>query len=231
MYRYISFCLVSSLFLSACGNSHQPKEIIPSAPGRWEDPPAKEIPVLPFPKNVYLIDNGGCVTKDSLIIDSIGNGLFRDHQGNLFFKTYEDQREGHHPVLISRIFNSCEGDSTYDLKNNIDLKGFQDLGHGFYKDKNKVFYLNEMADGGTVGIITEADAKSFICIPSSWYAKDKKHLFYRSVLVEKADVHSFTGIYRKRDSGKDSVCYSGKDRRFYFTGKDICVKEEAYNDK
>jgi hypothetical protein len=227
----LPICLIISLLLSACGNSSGTKESIPKAPGRWEDPTLKEIAVKPFPKNVYLIDNGGCVFKDSLVIDSIGNGLFKDNQGNLFFKTYECEREGNHPVLIGRIFNACEGDSTYDLKRNIDLNSFKDLGFGFYKDKNRVFYLNETADGGTVGIIQEAEARSFNSIPNSWYAKDGRHLFYKSERVEKADAASFIGIYRKRNSETDSICYSGKDNRHYFSGERICDKEEAYTDK
>jgi len=94
-----------------------------------------------FPKNVYLINNGGCVYKDSIVVDSIGNNLYVDSKSNIYFKTYDrSHRSNDLPVLISRIYNGCEGDSSYDLKKNIDLETFREIGYDYYADKKRVFF-------------------------------------------------------------------------------------------
>ena len=210
------FLFLTILFLFACSNpttKEIPKEI------------AEETKPEIFPPNVYLIDTGGCVYKDSLKVDSIGDNLFRDKKGNLYFKTY-DQTKHKIPVLISRLYNACEGDSTYDLANYIDVHSFHQLsGIGLYKDNKHVYIYNEMVDGGNIGLITNADLKTFRAIPYSFYAIDKKHVYYQGMIIENADCKTFEGI--SKVAGKDTVCWFGKDKKNYFDGADICTKDNV----
>jgi hypothetical protein len=52
-----------------------------------------------FPPNVYWVNTGGLVDTDSFRLDSLGNDLFQDRKGNVYFKTYDAES---FPVLISR---------------------------------------------------------------------------------------------------------------------------------
>ena len=102
-------------------------------------------------EKVYVINTGGCEHKDSMVIDSIGNNLVKDKKGNIYFKTYAHPESGEpYIVLISRLYNNCEGDSTYDLAKNIDIPTFKALGGNYFGDKDKIFFYTEMSDGGNI---------------------------------------------------------------------------------
>ncbi len=186
----------------------------------------KDIPDL-FPKNVYFINAGGCVYKDSILIDSISNPLYKDKDGNIYFKTYDQSHKGYNPVpvLISRFYNGCEGDSTYDLRKNIDPISFHFLGGCYFADKNKIIIHNFMIDGGNLGMIEGANISSFSVFPNSMYAYDKNRIYYKGMTLEKADPRSFNVIYQYRS--EDTVGWFGKDNINYFNGSDICEKKEV----
>jgi hypothetical protein len=180
-----------------------------------------------FPKNVYLINNGGCTYKDSIVVDSIGNNLYVDSKSNIYFKTYD--RSDHPndlPVLISRLYNFCEGDSSYDLKRNIDIATFREIGYGYYADKKRVFYFNSMIDGGNIGATDEIDVKSFKLFPKSYYGYDKKRIYYKTSIVELADRNSFECIYELNGNDTLPTCY-GKDKNYYFRYGDTCSEKQA----
>ena len=162
-----------------------------------------------FQNDIYLVNNGGCVYKDTVQIESIGNNLFKDKSGNLYFKTTDNSQEGKPmPLLISRLYNSCEGDSTYDLSRNIDSKTFRNLGYNQYKDKKNVFFYQEMLDGGNI-IISGADAKTYTVIPHSFYGKDIANVYYQGHKVTIADPASFEGVFKIIKTKMDLTQYSG----------------------
>ena len=187
---------------------------------------------LTFPKNVYLINNGGCVYKDSIVVNSIGNNLYVDSKSNIYFKTHAHNRSDPSnglPVLISRLYNGCEGDSSYDLKKNIDLATFREIGYDYYADKKRVFFHNEMSDGGNIGIAGEIDVRTFKLFPKSFYGYDKKRIYYKGSAVELADRKSFECIYKL--NGKDTLtAWFGKDKKYYFQFGDTCSKKQTEED-
>jgi hypothetical protein len=180
-----------------------------------------------FPENHYLVNNGGCMYRDSLVVTDQGNGLFADKAGNLYFKTTDNSdRENPLPVLISRLYNGCDGDSAHDLKNHIDPASFTGLDYEYYKDKNSVFVHNAMSDGGNIVKIDGADAKTFRSLPSSWFGADKDSVYYKGSLLELADRKTFSCIY-VIVNGDTGLTYFGKDKRYYFKDYDTCKKSEV----
>lgn len=187
---------------------------------------ANELTANTTSQNIYLVNNGGCVYVDSLVIDSIGNNLFLDKKGNVYFKTYDrSMDEKVFPVLISSLYNACEGDSSYALRRNIHLASFRSLGANYYKDTNHVFVFNQMLDGGNLVILDEAHLKSFRVLQHSFYATDKHHVYYMGRVLEKADPESFQCIYKSNNG--DTLCHYGKDRRNYFYGENISSKAKT----
>lgn len=196
--------------------------------GNSPDSEPKKSETIKFPKDLYLVDAGGCVFTASVVIDSIGQNLFLDKNRNVYFRTFDrsDTAKGPIPVLISRIYNACEGDSTYDLSKNIDITSFCSLGNSYYKDKLKVFVHHNMLDGGNLGIVEEADTGSFkVFRHFSQYAIDKRHVYYQGTVVEKANPKTFKVIYKV--NAPDTVGWYGRDDRNYFDGLSICKKEDV----
>jgi hypothetical protein len=214
------FTILFSIVLSSCNSTGVDK---PIQAHRVVDTTQKLI----FSKNIYLVNNGGCVYQDSIVVESIGSNLYIDKNANLYFKTYDHSNPDNElPVLISRIYNSCEGDSTYDLKNNIDVTTFKEIGYNYYTDKKKVFYHNKMSDGGNLVIADDIDVKTFKLFPKSFYAMDKKRIYYKGSIVELADRKSFECISKL--NGKDTLpAWFGKDKRYYFDGGDTCSKKQT----
>jgi hypothetical protein len=186
-----------------------------------------EYTVKRFSKNVYFINTGGCVFKDSIIVDSIGNRLYTDKKGNVYFKTWDlgYKWDDPPPVLILRLYNACEGDSTYDLSRNIDVKTFHSIGGSYFKDKNRVIIHNEMLDGGNLGVMEDADVKTFKSLPNSNYAIDKKHVYYQGMPVENVNPKTFKVIYKYQNH--DTLGWYGEDGKNYFDGYDICTKKKV----
>jgi len=147
-------------------------------------------------ENVYVVNNGGCENKETLAIDTLGNNLVKDKKGNIYFKTIAHPQSGNpYTVLISRIFNNCEGDSTYDLAKNIDIHTFKTLGGNYFGDKDKIFFYTESADGGNI-IATDADVNSFKTIPDDYYGTDKDNVYYQGHIMENADPENFQNNYK-----------------------------------
>ena len=210
------YCIIFFL-LAAC---HAPEN------KTAQDAPKNDVSDSAPRQNIYMVDNGGCLYVDSITIDSIGHHLFRDQKGNLYFKTYDrSEPKKVIPVLISRLYNGWEGDSSYDLRRNVDAATFRYLDGNYYKDTNHVFIFNQMHDGGNLVIFEEVDLKTFKTYPGSFYAADKRHVYYMGRLVKKADPRTFQCIY-KYDKD-DTLCLYGKDSRAYFSGENKCSKAEV----
>ena len=93
----------------------------------------------------------------------------------------------------------------------------------FYKDKNNIYVFNEMMDGGTFAIIDEAHFKSFEVLKATYYAKDKKHIFYKGAILDSADYKTFT-ILPFIDKG-DTIRWLGKDKVNVYDGNSLLDKQ------
>jgi hypothetical protein len=150
-------------------------------------------------EKVYAINTGGCEHKETLVIDTLGNNLVKDKKGNIYFRAYAHPQTGEtYTVLISRLFNKCEGDSTYDLSKNIDIQSFKTLGGNYFGDKNKIFFYTETAEGGNI-IATDADVNSFKTIPDDFYGVDDDNVYYQGHIMENADPKNFQNNYKLSD--------------------------------
>lgn len=108
----------------------------------------------------YVVNYGGCLQKVVMKPVQVGDNLFKDEKGNLFFLAYNRSDESGKlvtSVFIQRFPNDCaeyiDTDtvidfSSYDLRNYIDIASFISVGNGTYKDKNRLYEHVMMADGG-----------------------------------------------------------------------------------
>jgi hypothetical protein len=176
------------------------------------------------------VNNGGCILRKKKI-DSLKEDLFCDTDGNIYYKTMKFKEPGEfEPIFISRLFNGCEGDSSFDLKKNIDIETFKKLGNGYYIDKKNVFYHNSMSDGGNIEIVENADIKTFRLLRNSEYSIDKKLVYYKGSIVALADVKTFNPIL-KIQNGDTTLTNIGKDKRYFYSGYDTCSKSEIEKQK
>jgi len=88
--------------------------------------------------------------RDTLDVYKVADDLYMDKNSNLYLLTEDrsDETGIPKPVLISRFYNGCEGDSTFDLEYTIDVGTFKSTGNFGYKDKNHHYYHHLMSDGG-----------------------------------------------------------------------------------
>lgn len=117
-------------------------------------------PETRFDSGSYVVDYGGCLRKVAMEPVQVGDNLFKDEKGNLFFLAYNRSDESGKlvtSVFIQRFPNACadyiDTDtvvdfSSYDLRNYIDIASFISVGNGMYKDKYRYYEHVMMADGG-----------------------------------------------------------------------------------
>lgn len=119
-----------------------------------------KMPETRFESGSYVVNYGGCLRKVAMKPVQVGDNLFKDEKGNLFFLTYDRSDESGKnikPVFIQRFSNDCAeyigsdtvvDFSSYDLRNYIDTASFISAGNGMYKDKYRLYEHVMMADGG-----------------------------------------------------------------------------------
>lgn len=117
-----------------------------------------------FASGHYIVNYGGCLRKVSMKPERVGEHLYKDENGNLFFLAYDRSDESGKtisPVFIQRFSNDCadyiDADtvvdfSSYDLRNYIDIASFKASGDGKYKDKKRLYEHVIMADGGHLSL-------------------------------------------------------------------------------
>lgn len=142
--------------------------------------------------------------------------LWKSNKGKLGLKTRKSiQGE---VMMDSYIEHLTDGRS---LVNVIDTLTFKYLGSSFYKDKNNVYTLFEMAGGGRFWVVDDADQKTFKIL-GSCYAKDKNFIFgERSMKMDSVD-------YRTFKTCKDCGCFAKDKNGYYFWDSKIDVSEETY---
>jgi len=195
-----------------------------------------------FKKGSYTVDYGGCLNSRNMKPECVGQNLYRDEEGHLFFLTYDRSDEtGKNiiPVFIQRFSNNCADHidvdtlvdfSEYELSKHIDIENFEFVGDGLYQDKNNQYFHNSMADGGSLNLRKRIDYLSLekgfykgsdgnlyiktrgLIDPPEEYSAD----FYR--LVPEIDIESFrllgNGDYYAMDNNHVYKVYSTTDGEF-----------------
>jgi len=96
----------------------------------------------------------------------VGEQLFQDKQGNLYFRTIDRSAINDQGEVLARYNKQMYYDSvigkdttlvTIDLKGIVDPKSFKQTGEEgleiYYKDKKHTYFHLEMADGGTLHFV------------------------------------------------------------------------------
>lgn len=106
------------------------------------------------------------------------------------------------------IYHSCG-----EILEDADKITFINLGDGYAKDKNKVWYL--------AGIIEEADTKTFQALEGN-YAKDKNHAYFDGSIIKNADAASFAVVKEKvPEEDKGNEIFYAKDKNNVYSGSEI----------
>jgi len=134
--------------------------------------------------------------------------LWKSKNGDLAFKTIGGIQESITTVYIKKL---SDGKPLAEV---IDLTTFKHLGSAFYKDKNNIYTFYEMAGGGRVWILKDADVKTFRII-GECYAKDKNYIYgERAMTMNTVDYKTFKTC-------KSCGCYAKDINGYYYWGNKI----------
>lgn len=151
---------------------------------------------------------------DTTTFKVLACGLYMDKKGNLAFKTHDftDQDRYLTDIWYADRTDSING-GLKDMKYVVDTATFKILGTFYFKDKNHVYDFAPMSDGGTIGINWDADVNTFQVLESDFFSKDRKHCYYREIIIKDADVNSFKVL---DTSYSQDIAY---DKRNYYNGE------------
>jgi hypothetical protein len=152
--------------------------------------------------NFHSINAFGSVSRDISKFIELACGLYINDNGTLAYKAVDNSyrmdttgKEKPFYVYLTTIYGADLSDTINgglkEMKFVVDTATFKILGTFYFKDKNHFYDFNPMADGGTIAINPDIDIKTFQILESEFYAKDKKHCYYRGRIVEGADLKSF----------------------------------------
>lgn len=156
----------------------------------------------------------------------IRDDLCADEKGNIYFKTI-DGSDPKNPVdrYIDVVYSDSFGvDGIKKMKEVLDSASFRTMGSSYYRDKNHIYYFFEMADGGTMRIIDEANFETFKVLKHSNYGIDMESAFYRGTKIQGADVLSFEPIIIENNGNK--IGWYAKDKKNYYNGYDVMTEAE-----
>jgi hypothetical protein len=103
----------------------------------------------------------------------------------------------------------------------FDKLTFVDMGGGYVKDKDKVYFFNRE--------IEEADPATFECVTSGIYFKDKNHVYYETAILKDADPSTFKNIGIESPYAYDQNYYYKNDTIIgNVSSTDIRVIEKLY---
>ena len=156
----------------------------------------------------------------------IRDGLNRDTQGNLYFKTRDlSKPTGPEDRFIYVVYSSTFGDTGIKIMTEVvDSMSFKSMNGLYFTDRNHVYYFTIMHDGGTMRIVDEADSHTFKAFENSLFGVDAKSAFYRGTRMDGVDIASFEPI-RVIVDGRNVTWYA-KDKNSYYDGQDIMSDEE-----
>lgn len=152
--------------------------------------------------NFHLVNAFGSVSGDTSKFIALACGLYINDKGTLAYKAVDNSyrmdttgNEKPLDVYLTTIYGADLSDTINgglkEMKYVVDTATFKILGTFYFKDKNHIYDFNPMMDGGTIAINPDIDVKTFQILESEFYAKDKKHCYYRGRIIEGADLTSF----------------------------------------
>jgi hypothetical protein len=156
----------------------------------------------------------------------ISDGLYKDLDGNIYFKTLDSSKPNKQADLFIDVVYSdkFDVDGIKDMKDVLDSKSFKSLGNDYFQDKNHIYYFHVMSDGGTMSIIDDADLQSFKVFQHSMFGIDNKSVFYRGTKIKGADILTFEPIII--EDGGNKIGWYAKDKNNYYNGYDIMSEDE-----
>lgn len=162
--------------------------------------------------------------NDSSAFIPFRHNLYINAKGEIAFRTvdYGDPNHPHDDFLTTIHPDSTDYDKEVRLQQFIDTASFEGVGDLYFRDKRHVYYHFQMVDGGTFSIVWEADPKTFVVLDNSYYAKDKKYVFYRGSVLAGADLRTFK-VLPKHDS---VYSWRAKDKRHMYEGEEIVGNEK-----
>ncbi len=174
-------------------------------------------------------------------------GLYIDIDGDIYFKTIDNSNNMDsirsneiEYAKLNYIYNADKSDTNYGglmkMKYVVDTSTFKIVNTFYFKDKNHVYDFTPMVDGGTIAVNSDIDVKTFKALACEYFAKDKRHCYYRGNIIEGADLKSFKVLDSLRGS---SISYD-KNNVYEFENKltakeikeeklDYLVKKKKYN--
>lgn len=156
----------------------------------------------------------------------IRDGLFKDGDGNIYFKTLDSSNPNKQIDRFIYVVYSDEFgvEGIKEMKDVLDSKSFKSLDNNYFQDKNHIYYFHVMSDGGTMSIIDEADLLSFKVFKHSMYGIDNKSAFYRGTKIKGADILTFEPIII--EDGGNKIGWYANDKNNYYNGHDIMSEAE-----
>lgn len=166
--------------------------------------------------------------KEALSFEKIDCGLYRNFYNDIGFLTFDSTDKSFCKKRSKRFITYVYGVDTTNtvdgglvkLKDVVDLTSFHILSKYYSIDKTYVYVYDEMIDGGTLSINRCIDINSFKVLGEGYYAVDKFHVYFKGVLMEKADVNSFNVF------AKDKNSQYGYDENYFYDGTEILSDNE-----
>jgi hypothetical protein len=143
--------------------------------------------------------------EDTLQYHQLQCGLFVDSLGNIAYQTKEIyEGEGNSRVIyLDEIYNvdidAKEWMGT-PMKDVIDTNTFIFLSEVFWKDKNHIYVIEPMSDGGHILVLHGADLNTFSVYKDSWYARDTKRIYYKSKIVKGVRIKHFEVLLNDQET-------------------------------
>lgn len=149
------------------------------------------------------------ISVGNTIIDYIDASTFK------YFGEYDNSASGGMGFSIAyakdknNVYYGCG-----EILKGADPLTFVDMGDGYIKDKNRIWYLpwngsSGMVDGNINGGVEQSDLATFQVLRDG-YAKDKFRIYFTGDSIGDADMTTFTIIEGGYSKDKNNVYYLGK---------------------
>lgn len=145
--------------------------------------------------------------KLSLIRDN----LFKDYKENIYFRSSKINSENRLELVYRDHLSHPEDNPStkLTLKNVIDIESWKQTSAFTYRDKNKIYYFTDSAEGGFLTIMENVNPdeimfyrkgkwmkgnKTLTTNPQNdtqWYINDGSHIYYNGIILDEADATTF----------------------------------------
>jgi hypothetical protein len=110
----------------------------------------------------------------------------------------------------------------------VDVKTFEEVGWGYIKDKNWVYFWDIPFQRWD--ILEWVDIKTFEVFSDSWYAKDKNHVYQWKELLDFVDVKTFEEVGWNYIKDKNWVYFWSSSLRIWETLEWVDIKNFDYEE-